>query len=70
MHPIRPEQTIVKPTESEFAEAIRSACIAAANDAWEDAGIQGLCAEGRWEVVLGALRGLDLTAVISTLEKP
>src|SRR2546422_284977 len=31
------------------AEAVRQACIAAALQAYEDAGVSGLCHEGRWE---------------------
>ena len=41
-------------------EAVREACIRAAVDAYEDAGIQGLCAEGRWEAAIAAIRRLDL----------
>ena len=48
---------------NDIAEAVRAACIAAATDAWEDAGIQGLCGEGRWEVAIGALRNLDLSGL-------
>ena len=51
----RPEQ---------LAEAVRRACLEAAVAAYEAAGAQGLCAEGRWEVALGALRSLDLHALI------
>lgn len=43
-----------------FAERIRGACLEAALKAYEDAGMQGLCAEGRWEVAVDALRTLDL----------
>ncbi|HRO58094.1 MAG TPA: hypothetical protein PK177_02840, partial [Burkholderiaceae bacterium] len=39
--------------------AIRDACVDAALEAWESAGISGLCAEGRWEVAIGAIRSLD-----------
>jgi DNA-binding transcriptional MocR family regulator len=39
--------------------AVRNACVAVALQAWEDAGIQGLCAEGRWEAAIGAIRSLD-----------
>lgn len=42
------------------AEAVRAACVEAAIRAYEDAGIRGLCAVGRWEVALDAVRGLDL----------
>jgi DNA-binding transcriptional MocR family regulator len=45
------------------AAAIRNACVAAALEAWEDAGMRGLCAEGRWEVAIGAIRALDPASV-------
>ncbi|MCM5572303.1 PLP-dependent aminotransferase family protein [Burkholderiaceae bacterium FT117] len=41
-------------------DRVREACLAAALEAWEDAGMRGLCAEGRWEVAIGAIRSLDL----------
>ena len=43
-----------------LAERIRARCLEAAEAAYEDVGIQGLCAEGRWEVAMGAVKGLDL----------
>ena len=45
------------------AESIRRALIAAAEAAYEDAGIQGLCAEGRWEAAVSAMRTVDVEAV-------
>jgi hypothetical protein len=42
------------------AEAARQACIAAALAAYEDAGVLGLCAEGRWEAAISAMQSLDL----------
>jgi hypothetical protein len=45
------------------ADAIRRALIDAAESAYEDAGIQGLCAEGRWEAAVSAMRGVDVEAV-------
>lgn len=47
-----------------LAEAIRTACLEAALRAYEDAGISGLCEEGRWECAVDAIKGLDLTALI------
>lgn len=47
-------------TEPELMEAVRHACIEAALAAYEDAGIAGLCAEGRWEAAISALQSLDL----------
>jgi hypothetical protein len=49
----------------EIAEAVRAACLHAAVAAYEDAGIRGLCGEGRWEVAVQAIRGLDLQSLIA-----
>jgi hypothetical protein len=43
-------------------EGARHALVEAALGAYEDAGLSGLCAEGRWEAAVSALRGLDLRA--------
>lgn len=43
-------------------EAVRTACLEAALQAYEDAALQGLCAEGCWEAAVGALRSLDVGA--------
>ncbi|MFO1434634.1 MAG: acetyltransferase [Candidatus Competibacteraceae bacterium] len=50
-----------------LAEAVRDACVQAALSAYEDAGIKGLCAEGRWECAIGAIQGIDLEAVLSAV---
>ena len=54
----------------DLAKRIREACLEAIIQAYEDAGIQGLCAEGRWEVAVGALRTVDLTAVLREFQQP
>ena len=43
-----------------LSEDVRQACIARALAAYEEAGILGLCAEGRWEAAVGAMQSLDL----------
>jgi len=48
-----------------LATEVRDACLNAARAAYENAGISGLCEEGRWECALDAIRALDLDAVIS-----
>ena len=53
-----------------LTEAVRTACLRAALAAYEDAGIQGLCAEGRWECAIGAIQSLDLEALIATAGSP
>ena len=50
---------------TQLAEAVRQACIAAALEAHEHAGIAGLCQEGRWEAAIEAVRSLDLRAVLA-----
>jgi hypothetical protein len=49
----------------EVAERVRQACVQAALDAYESAGISGSCAEGRWEVAVQAIRILDLGEILS-----
>ena len=48
----------------QIAETVRLACLEAAQAAYEQAGISGLCGEGRWEVALDAIRQLDLNPLI------
>jgi hypothetical protein len=50
--------------KTKLAEAIRAACLEAALRAYEDAGISGLCEDGRWECAVQAIQGLDVTALI------
>ncbi len=46
------------------AEAVREALTAAARQAYEEGGLSGLCAEGRWELALDTLGTVDLTPAI------
>ena len=48
----------------DLAEAVRSACLQAALDAYERAGVSGLCGEGRWEIAVQAIRNLDLAPLL------
>ncbi len=52
------------------AEAVRAACVGAAERAYEDGGVRGLCAEGRWELALDAIRELDLRALLVEQQIP
>ena len=38
----------------DLAKRIRDVYVKAVLEAYDDAGIQGLCAEGRWEAAIGA----------------
>jgi hypothetical protein len=53
-----------------FAIRIRDACIDAALQAYQDAGVQGLCGEGRWEAAVSALRTVDLRPVLREFQQP
>jgi len=44
-----------------IAEATRRSLVEVAIRAYEEAGLSGLCADGRWEVALGAIRSYDLS---------
>jgi hypothetical protein len=48
----------------DLAKRIRNACLETLLQAYEDAGIQGLCAEGRWEVAVGALKTVELAPLL------
>jgi hypothetical protein len=51
-------------TRTEIVEYTRRRLIDAALAAYEDAGLSGLCAEGRWEIAIDAMRSLDLTGCL------
>lgn len=60
--------TITHGERMAWLETARAALLRAAEDAYEDAGVRGLCVEGRWECALAAIRDLDLRnlAVVRT----
>jgi len=48
-----------------ITERVRQACIDAAIRAYEEAGLSGLCHEGRWEYAVDVMRGVDLRSLLS-----
>lgn len=54
----------IRDWERQIAEAVRAACLKTAQEAYESAGVSGLCEEGRWECAISAVRSLDLGSVI------
>jgi hypothetical protein len=56
--------------EQQFAEAIRAAFIKAALEAYEEGGVLGLCAEGRWEYAISTLQQLDLKVLAKQFSSP
>jgi len=53
-----------------LAKRIREACLEAVLQAYEDAGMQSLCAEGRWEAAVDALRTVDLAPLLREFQAP
>lgn len=51
--------------QRQLAQAVRAACLRAALEAHEDAGVRGLCQEGRWEAAIEAIRCLDLEDLLA-----
>jgi hypothetical protein len=49
--------------QAAVAEATRAACLEAMTRAYEEGGLSGLCAEGRWELAVDAVKSLNLTHV-------
>jgi hypothetical protein len=54
----------------DLAKLIREVCLDAVLQAYEDAGIQGLCAEGRWEAAVDALRTVNLAPLLRQFQQP
>lgn len=52
---------------SQLAEKIRQACVQTALTAYEDARMDGLCAEGAWENAMSALQQMDITTLVRQL---
>jgi len=58
------ERKISEEKLNQAAEAVRAACLHAAMEGYERAGLGGLCEEGRWEMVIDAIQSLDVGAVV------
>jgi len=56
--------------QKRLAQVVREACVEAALRAYEEAGISGLCCEGRWEIAIDAMRNLDLAMLIDSVDLP
>lgn len=55
-------------SKTELAEQVRTACLQAALAAYEEAGMLGLCQEGRFELAVDAINNLDLSALTQASE--
>ena len=54
----------------DISKRIREVCLDAVLQSYEDAGMQGLCAEGRWEAAVDALRTVDLAPLVREFQQP
>ena len=52
--------------QQQLAETVRAACIKTALETYEEGGVLGLCAEGRWEYAISAMQQLDVAAILRT----
>ena len=59
---------MVKHKEKATAEKIREACAREFIRAYEEAGIKGLCEEGRIEYAIDAVRSLDLEKTLDNIK--
>lgn len=50
-----------------IAEAVRDACLVAARQGYESAGMSGLCHEGAMEMSLDSIRRMDVREVIAAV---
>lgn len=55
---------------ADLAELIRMECIKAAKEAFQDASIRGLCADGAVEAAVGAIQSLDMDKIIQKRDQP
>ncbi len=56
--------------KTKLAETVRTTCLEATLRAYEDAGISGLCEEGRWECAVQAIKGVNLSALVKQAGSP
>lgn len=50
--------------DQRIAEAVRAACVSAAQASYERAAADGLCDEGAWEVAIDAMRSIDVDKIV------
>jgi hypothetical protein len=61
---------MVAPDQRTIAEQVRLALVRTAVAAYEDASLQGLCAEGAWEAAVAAMRQVDLLPILPVRTPP
>jgi hypothetical protein len=64
MHPQEADEQFLR-----VAEAVRAACLATAQESYEEASIRGLCHEGAWEYAMDMVRTLDVRSLLTQLKQ-
>lgn len=59
--------TIHDADRERLVEAVRDYCLQELAASWEQAGISGLCGDGRWEVALGRVGSLSSAEILAAL---
>ncbi len=52
-----------------IADAVRQACVIAAQEGYANAAMSGLCDEGAFEAAVSAMRMVDLNVVLANLKE-
>lgn len=63
------EKDVMTVETKRLIETVREACLVAAMEAYEDASIRGLCAEGAWECAVGAIKSVTVESVTEKLKQ-
>ncbi|MFZ0241609.1 MAG: hypothetical protein WAL90_08180 [Desulfobacterales bacterium] len=53
--------------EHKFAEAVRKSCLKILQRSYEEAGISGLCHEGRWEYAIDVLQNMAIEELLKKI---
>jgi len=61
-------EMILAMNELKFAEAVRKSCLQILQRSYAEAGISGLCHEGRWEYAIDVLQNLAVENLLKEIE--
>jgi pentatricopeptide repeat protein len=67
---LQPTKMTTTTEKLKLAESVRKACLENLQRSYEEAGISGLCHEGRWEYALDVLRNLSMENLLKDIRRP
>jgi pentatricopeptide repeat protein len=67
---LQPTKMTTTTEKLKLAESVRKACLENLQRSYEQAGISGLCHEGRWEYALDVLRNLSMENLLKDISRP